>query len=502
MPKRQEVFTDEKLSSLLGFHPYLFIFQKEDWKQYLLILAMIYDYLDEQTGRVPFETIKFLVQKFYLEQRQEASDEKVYRTINKIFVEELGLLKDSHDQYGQRYLDSTRSGKDFLSMMESLLIPKTKFSGTGAETLLGALNSILIERQHMQLDEALAHHRQWIKKYQDDISRIQKLGVDAAELLPLPHTNEALFAQAEQAARHILSSVEDVKDAIEKQRKQLAESYMGSTNSPGKNLTLVADFYQRLFATQEYRSYDQAKNLFSYLETYTQRYKERNIDRLLYEIVDRSLISKEEARKSYLQGFARQFAEADKVIHEKTAEQIRILKMQVNYALSNDLQGGRKVLQELFSKIIENRMSFSNFFQENKMDFEIPESFQLGDIDLSPFRKPIDIQMNPIDLNSFNSEEQRSMMDALLQAEEASIEMITDRFVHWLKNNPEGTTLDYEFKYGLSEYYILNEISLFLENCTSSQVGIQSLIIPTKFGQVILKNVGIYNYKIQNQFLS
>lgn len=497
MPKYQEVFTDEKLSSLLGFHPYLFIFQKEDWKEYLLILSMVYDYLDEQSGRVPFETIKFLVQKFYLEHLQEASDEKVYRTINKIFVEELGLLKDSHDQYGQRYLDATRSGKDFLGIMESLLIPKTKFSGTGAETLLGALNSILIERQHMEIDEALAHHRQWIKKYQEDISRMQKQGVEAAELLPLPHTNEALFAQAEQAARHILSSVDDVKDAIEKQRKQLAENYMGSTYSPGKNLTMTTDFFQRLFATQEYRSYEQAKLLFSYLETYTQRYKERNIDRLLYEIVDRDLIPKEEAHKSYLQGFGRQFAEADKMILEKRAEQIRILQMQVNYALSNDLQGGQKILQQVFSKMIENRRVFSDFFVENKLSLEIPESFPLGDVELSSFRRQVDIQMDPIGLNSFNPEEHRSMMDALLRAEEASIEVITNRFVKWLKKNPQGTTLDYEFQYGLSEYYILNEISLFLENCTSSQVDIQSLVIPTKFGQVILKNVGIFRYQMK-----
>lgn len=70
-------------------------------------------------------------------------------------IGELKVFKDTHDSHGQRYIETTRSGRLLLQWLKSLLNQRTKYSGTGAETLLGSLNDILVSRKQLSQEETL-----------------------------------------------------------------------------------------------------------------------------------------------------------------------------------------------------------------------------------------------------------------------------------------------------------------------------------------------------------
>lgn len=91
--------------------------------------------------------------------------------------------------------------------------------------------------------------------------------------MPIPHSNEALFNQADEAANQILAAVEDVKLAIEKERQELSKSYFEGRRSAGKNLNAITEFYEGLYKSPEYISYEQAKNLLSFLNNYGNRFR-------------------------------------------------------------------------------------------------------------------------------------------------------------------------------------------------------------------------------------
>lgn len=510
MSHRTDLFSDQSLSNLYGNHPYLLIFQKDDWKEHLHILSQIYHFLEQENTRTPYEVLKSLIFNYYANSGVTTLLEEKTSRFFRMCLEDLCVLKDSHDQYGQRFFETTKYGKELLLLVESLLNQKAKFSGTGAETLLGALNNILTSREQMSSEEALAHHRQMIKKYQNDMARIEKMGVTHAEMLPMPHSNEALFRQAEEAAIHILSSIEDVKTAIEMQRKLLAESYLGITHSAGRNISAVAEFYQKLYDSPEYVSYNQAKMLLSFLEAYSIRFPEKNIDRLLNKISSKELVSKDDVQRSYLKKFMRQFSDADEVIREKTKEQVRILQMQVNYAMNNDVVGVKKHLDHIFSMLMTNKESAAQALTDVELQIDLMDEFQLGEIELSELRKNIEFESLPLVKTEFEADEYMQMMQALLHAEEATIETITEHFRLWyfqkdenFQNNNKGNDISknqprclsqYEFKYGLSEYYVISQIELFAPEFSRKETHDMDLFVATKYGDLVLCDIKDVEY--------
>jgi hypothetical protein len=160
MTKRLDRITDDSLNALHRHHPYLLLLQKEDWRDYLLILAQIYDFLEEHRTRVPLDTVRPIVIKFYAGRKELSSLDQKIASFFAMAIGELEVLKDSHDQFGQRYIETTRSGKALLQWIESLVTQRAKFSGTGAELLLGALNDILISQRQPTLAEAIRHHQE------------------------------------------------------------------------------------------------------------------------------------------------------------------------------------------------------------------------------------------------------------------------------------------------------------------------------------------------------
>lgn len=493
MANRAEIFSDERLGTLLLHHPYLLLFQKEDWREYLLLFAQIYDVLEEDIARLPFDVLKTLALKFYSQKGLGHVENKVHAFFH-MAIGELQVLKDSHDQFGQRFLEPTRAGKQLLQLSESLLERRVRFTGTGAETLLGALNDILASRTRLSEAEAIEHHRQKIKAYQDDIKRIQQNGVASAELLPIPHSNEALFSQAEEAATHILAAIEDVKSAIEKQRQDLAQSYFDGARSAGQSVEAMAEFYERLYSSTEYTSYNQAKSLLSHLEGFAARFASRDIDRILLKIREKDLVSKEDLARSMIPNFMESFRNADHSIQEKIKTQIRLLQQQVHYALHTDVLGLQTTLHSALGALLQNRDQVGSFFSETPVEIEIPADFDPVVVSLSEFPIPAEIENTALEDARFEAEEMRALFETLLQAEETTLSAILSDFRAWIKDHPKVALSEYPFRHGIAEYYVLSEIEAFAPDIEKYEVGCADLPVTSKSGEFIIRDAKIFQY--------
>ncbi len=498
MSKRSELINEAQLEGLYTHHPYLLLFQKEDWREYLVLLTDLYDLLEEDSLKVPYEVVRSFVIKFYAPKKLNNLDQKIL-TFFTMTIGELQVLKDSHDQFGQRFIESTRAGKSLLQLVEGLLSQRIRFSGTGAETLLGALNEILLSRREMTEEEAIEHHKLKIKAYQEDIHRIRKSGIGHAELLPIPHTNEALFNQAEEAAIHILTSIEDVKMAIERQRQDLAQSYFDGRRSAGQSLSAVAEFYENLYQSPEYSSYNQAKNILSHLDGFSARFAIKNVDRLLHRISTGELLAKDDLQKSQLRGFMGQFQSADHGIQEKVKTQIKLLQQQVLYSVSTDIRGLQNSLFQTLSLLLSRKEDALEFFAEeaHRLEISIASEFETGSIELFEFEVPTEVAGVPLRDAGLADDEQRALFLALLQAEETTLQNILQKFREKIVSQKIVELGSHSFSHGLAEYYVLSEIKVFDPEIESLEIGRGDLLIPTKHGDFFVREVPLCRYSLK-----
>ena len=485
MSKRANTITEEGLAALFRHHSYLQILQKEDWREYLQLLAQIYDFLEESSSRVPIDSIRAIGIRYYSNKGLASPDQKM-TTFFTMAIGELGVLQDSHDQLGQRYLDTTRGGKSLLQWMESLITQRHKFSGTGAETLLGALNDILISRKQMTVEEAVQHHKEKISALREDLARIQETGLSAAQLLPLAHSNEALFSQAEEAAIHILQSIEDVKGAIEEQRQELAAGYFQTQRSAGETLGAVADFYDGLYNSPQYASYIQAKELLSHLEGYQARFMTRNVDRLLHSIEGKDLVAMDLVKRSNLRSFMPRFAQADSSIQEKIKAQLHILQQQVLYAVSTDVQGLRSHLHDLLALLVVHPQNGLEFFQKIPLNLSLRQEFEPGPVDLFSFDLPVEVAAQSITEEALDFVQEKALFLELIRAEEGTLKDILQRLLIYLDEHKNLRARHHNFPCGLAEYYVLSEVSLFHDGIETFDDGEADLKIVSKYGSYVL----------------
>ena len=493
MAKRLEIFNDERMDALFLHHPYLLIFQKDDWKDYLLLFAQIYDALEQESVRLPFEALRTTVLKHYAQKGITNIDAKIHQFFH-MAIGELQVLKDSHDQFGQRFLETTRAGKQLLQLVEGLLERRVRFTGTGAEVLLGSLNDILTSRKQLSEDEALQHHKQKIKSYQDDLRRIQEKGIAHAELLPIPHSNEALFNQAEESAQHILTAIEDVKGAIERQRQELARAYFEGTRTAGQSVGAMAEFYEGLYSSAEYASYNQAKSLLSHLEGFAARFGSRDVDRILAKIREKDLVSSDLLVRSLLPGFTDSFRSADQSIQEKIKLQIRLLQQQVHYAINTDVLGLQSSLHSVLSMMLAHREKVEEIFTADPYHIEIPSDFDSGALVLSEFHIAPEVESDTLVGNSFEQEEMRSFFLALVQAEETTLREILEDIRLWVTNSENADLAAYPFRHGLAEYYVLSDIKTFAPEIEFEELGDVDIEIRTRHGAFVIRRAKRFRY--------
>lgn len=487
-------FTQDQLDHLFTHHPYLGLLQKDNWQEYALIIQDLYEILEDENTKMPVDVFKTYLIKFYSGKKVQNIESKLHQFFL-MTIGELKVFKDSHDSLGQRYIESTRSGKQLIQWMKNLVNQKIKYSGTGAETLLGSLNDILVSRRQLTTEEALEHHADKIKKFQEDIKRIKTQGVPFAELLPIPHSNEALFNQAEEAAHQILSAVEDVKIAIEKERQELSDSYFEGRRSAGKNLNAITEFYEGLYRSPEYISYEQAKNLLSFLSNYSNRFPIKHVDRILGEIRNKKLISEQEIKRSTLKNFNQQFSYADLNVQDKIKSQIKILQQQVAYAMSTDVVGLQGTLKDILSLSLKNKADLMDCYQTSPLEIKLSSDFNVGGISLHGFEIPPDVEIQKINEQNFSPEEERELILALLQAEEVTLQQVIAKFESEYQADPRIKLSNYIFSYGIAEYYVLSDIALFHPKYESHFENTFDLNLGTKLGEFVLLQVPDLSYR-------
>jgi hypothetical protein len=496
MPRRQDSIHASSLSTLFMKHPYLALFQKENWGIYLQLLAEIYDLIEDTGQQIPYEGVRMLALRFFRDREFQSAEVKVGYFIT-MCIEDLKVLKDFHDPNGQRMIETTRSGKQLLHMVEDLLSQRVKYSGTGAETLLGALNEALTSPRIYDQEAAIAHHREKIKAYRYDLKRIEKHGPGHATLLPVPHSVEALFSQAEDAAGSILAAVEDVKAAIEYERKQLAKGYMESTRSSGQSVNTLAEFYEKLHEETTYRSYMQAKNIFSLLAGHGgQRFAHKDVPRILQQLEREERLSKDVIKRSQLNGFHKQFEMADTAIQEKTRAQLQLLQLQVRYSLATNVRGLQDSLKGLLQGMLKHKNRAVDFL-ENHGPSVVERDLIHSSIQPFDFSHPPEIDEALVE-ETFEEDETRQLINALLRAEETTIKQIVERFRDQLKQQKVLHLANHRFQYGLVEYYVLSEIELFSEDIEKTETEAFDLRIDLKKNAVVLRNVPCYQYQMRS----
>lgn len=58
-------FNQEQLDNLFSHHPYILLLQKDDWKEYAIIIQDLYEILEDENSKLPVEVFKTYLIKFY-----------------------------------------------------------------------------------------------------------------------------------------------------------------------------------------------------------------------------------------------------------------------------------------------------------------------------------------------------------------------------------------------------------------------------------------------------
>lgn len=499
MAKRIEQLNPESLGGVFANHPYLRIFQKEDWQDYVTVIAAIYDVLEEEGTRTAYEVIRTILLRYFSQKDLQNVDQKVSGFLSTA-IAELDVLRDWHDHTGQRFIEGTRSGKEMLKLFESFVAQRAKFTGASAETLLGSLNNLLLSRKEMTHQEAVQHHRAKIKAYQEDLKRIEEKGLMAADLLPMDYSSEELFNQAEESAIYLLTAIEDVKAAIENVRRDLAQTYFNKDSTAGQAINLVADFYQNLSQTPQFRSYTQATEMLSYLDSNGSRFKTRDLDLLLSEVSKKDLIQEDHLKRSFLKGFKQQFEAAHRSIETIRQAQLKILQQQVSYALLVDAQRLHSDIREIFSTFTEYQEQVLSYWEDSPQTILMPLQGQFGSLELNDFEVSTELQAQPLNFQSFDSSEMKAFAEALLASEEQSVQKIIEELtatLHRQKDQPV-TLSNYPLLKSLGVYYVLSEIDLFTEKIEKHVLAeSKAITIETSKGRFVFPSSPDYTYEFK-----
>jgi hypothetical protein len=276
-------------------------------------------------------------------------------------------------------------------------------------------------------------------------------------------------------------------------------SYFEKSKSAGQNLSAVTDFYEALYHSSEYMSYNQAKEILSFLDGYSSRFANKNVNHLVHKIEKDKIIEEEIINRSHLKTFLAQFKNADNSIQEKIKSQIQILQQQVHYALSTDIAGLQNSLKELVSLFLDNSELVTDYLQNEPLEIEIPAELDSPRYDIFDFKVDdlfLDQSFSEINLSQTEHE---ALMDALLQAEETTLQNIVEKTRALIRKNKILQMNEHNFTFGLAEYYVLTEIELFAPDLAKDYTSHTDLVCKGKDNEFVLRNVPCYTIRSQKE---
>ena len=295
----------------------------------------------------------------------------------------------------------------------------------------------------------------------------------------------------------ILAAVEDVKQAIEIERRNLAQSYLESSLSSGKSLNAVAEFYENLHQSGTYKSYVQAKDIFSLMGSYARRFANKDVAKILDRLESQKKVSEDVIKRSHLNGFQKRFEMADTAIQEKTRAQLHLLQLQVRYSLAFDVKGLQSTLKAVLQEVFRHREQIGDFFAANGLGVT-ERRLGCGPIEVFPFERPPEISEALVEEN-FMAADTRELIEALLRAEETTLKQILSDFKKLLIEKQKINSQDYFFKHGLAEYYVLTEIECFANDIEKTETGSRDLELQLAAGLVVIRDATCYDYRLRRE---
>lgn len=458
MSKRSATFNSENLALLFQAHPWLSIFSTNYCMEYIRLTADLYDLIEENGSKLnigaaegrarsafsSFQNPDFTTKEFFERSFQ------VWRT-----------FRDSHDGEGNRLIHTTPEGRGFLEVVQRLILQKSQFTAVGADRMLMALNMILTNPEGLTKEQAIEKHRTEIEKLTADIKRIEDGGLQASEILTGRHSPIELFMDAQEVAASFLVAAHKLKNDIRAVRARAFEDYVTTERSVGEQIELAFIFHKELQATETYKSYIRARELLSNFGDDDSQYPNKNIERILYTIRERGLIAREVIQQSPLARFTTEFKAINQEIEEEISRQINMLRLQVYYATVGENQLVNQYLRELSTLLFQNGHQSMAFL--DKYQFRVFDGLDIGlnSPRLNSFEISEKLKIGAIREANMTSAEEFFMYEQMKKVDEASIRQILIKLKKVVFSQGSITLSQYEITMGVTEYYVLSQISNF-----------------------------------------
>lgn len=466
-----DLFSPEALDAIRAKSAAVKLFQAQDWQDYLRILAAIYDLLASAEGPVEFTRVEGIVDAI-LRQRGVAFIGQARAQMLKKLIEDWEVLKDYHDGAGRRrYAAPTPEGQRLLLLIAELIKNRKSYIGRGAESLLDALNELLLDVPSLSAKEAINRHKAEIKKLEEDILRIEQGGVSRSKLL-LASPRDELFARADEEAAAILASSETIKAAVQTARRDLADGCFNGTLSPGDAVGKVTEFHKALHEQQEYRSFQQAKDVLSMIEGLSPQFAYTDVDLLLRKLIDRGILGQSAATQSSLAHFQSQFLKITMDIGAQAEAEFKILKRQVSYAAMGNSRRIQQTLTTLVSEAAKKPEDTLAFFAKGAPGaLEVDGLRWAGkNVALNDFRVKTAIEGEVIGDPSGDALDFSAVADQLKRADEATIKRAVSRILGELQKRGVFRLSTFDFALGLIEPYVLLAGEALLPGVTVREV--------------------------------
>jgi hypothetical protein len=304
-----------------------------------------------------------------------------------------------------------------------------------------------------------------------------------------------LLDQANECCKEILESGQLVQNEIEKTRTELLNKNLNLGNNAGDSINFITEFYKTLQKTESYKNFQAAKDSFLNLSLKSEN---NDIEQIVEHLLENNVISYNSLKASYLHNFNRKFQEQVNLIESKIQEQVRILKIQVHYAVSGDSQSVQENLKKLIHSFFTNKSEVANFLKENPLSINSGLTQQLGGVKINNFYYDEVINEGEIVRNSMNSGEDFAILESLRKNEEATLKKVLEK-THAILKEKEFVLKEYIFEYGLVEFIIIANIEYFAKEIATEKLEKIDVVIQNKNKTCLISGVDNRKYYIPGE---
>lgn len=479
MATRANTFSPENIELLFQTHPWLEVLTKDYRNSIIRLTAEVYDLIENNGSRLAYTVAESRVRSLFIE--SPSPDVAAKRFLEQSTVS-WRTLRDSHDNEGNRFLHVTSEGRAFLEMLQRLMLSRNQFTAVGADRMLLSLNTIISNPDGLSKEDAIKKHKEEIAKLEADIKRIEAGSIKDSEILQGGHSPMELFLDAQDVGSSFLVGAHKLRNEIRNVRSKVFDSY-SANRKVGEQVELAIDFHKGLEQTETYKSYQRAKELFSYIDSSTAKYPIQNVDRVLAILREKNLVDRDTVLSSPMMRFMSEFRSINQEIDAEVAKQINMLRLQVYYATAGENQLVNQNLKDISSMLFQDGVLSKEFLDQYNFSFADGLDISLSTPGLHSLEKSERIEIDEIVENDMTEEEERRMHEEIKKADEASVKQVLTKLRTHLASQGSVLLSDYPINLGVVEYYVLAKADLFDRSFKIIKTGRADIPIDSKRGR-------------------